>query len=180
MQSSLCTPQAFKSHRIVDPLEDPGSADLTSNVNFSFLREALSRPKLAKREVAGPPPAEAADTQESGKVSTLQATGEKDQPIFVAPLQSQRSFLLSLGLNLRVQKMLDQTSDAKRRENIIQSAQKLVEKNEKIHGMGKTFKVMGFVPSSIPAIADSQMSTPTLEQAADQEQQVFPFGLELD
>lgn len=34
--------RAFKSHAIVDPLEQPGTADLTANVDFSYLKNALS------------------------------------------------------------------------------------------------------------------------------------------
>lgn len=34
--------RAFKSHAIVDPLKDPGTADLTANVDFACLKNALS------------------------------------------------------------------------------------------------------------------------------------------
>jgi len=34
--------RAFKQHRIVDPLADPGVADLTANVDFSLLRQAVA------------------------------------------------------------------------------------------------------------------------------------------
>lgn len=33
--------QAFKNHKIVDPLENPGTADLTSNVDFLHLKSAI-------------------------------------------------------------------------------------------------------------------------------------------
>lgn len=33
--------RAFRSHKIVDPLEDPGKADLTANVDFWHLKSAL-------------------------------------------------------------------------------------------------------------------------------------------
>lgn len=34
--------RAFKSHQIVDPLDQPGTADLTCNVDFSYLKNALA------------------------------------------------------------------------------------------------------------------------------------------
>ncbi|PWN33783.1 DUF185-domain-containing protein [Meira miltonrushii] len=34
--------RAFKSHKIVDPLDAPGTADLTCNVDFSYLKNALA------------------------------------------------------------------------------------------------------------------------------------------
>ncbi|KDN51336.1 DUF185-domain-containing protein [Tilletiaria anomala UBC 951] len=34
--------RAFKQHKIVDPLEDPGTADLTANVDFTHLKHALA------------------------------------------------------------------------------------------------------------------------------------------
>lgn len=33
--------QAFKEHKIVDPLTSPGECDLTTNVDFALLREAV-------------------------------------------------------------------------------------------------------------------------------------------
>ena len=142
--------KGFKAHNIVDPLVEPGSADLTSNVNFTFIREALTNPRLSTNVEAA-----SADSPSSTSESTS---------VFVPALQSQRSFLLSLGLQLRVQKLIDQSKDIRRREEIIKSAERLVDKNEKIHGMGKVFKVLGFVPKT----------------GDGGQQDVFPFGLELD
>lgn len=33
--------QAFKDHKIVDPLLTPGQCDLTANVDFAYLKEAM-------------------------------------------------------------------------------------------------------------------------------------------
>lgn len=33
--------QAFRNHKIVDVFDQPGSSDLTANVDFAYLREAL-------------------------------------------------------------------------------------------------------------------------------------------
>lgn len=142
--------KGFKAHKIVDPLAEPGSADLTSNVNFTFIREALTNPRLRT-------------SVESTAIDSATTTSGSTS-VFVPALQSQRSFLLSLGLQLRVQKLIDQSKDMKRREEIIKSAERLVDKNEKIHGMGKVFKVLGFVPKA----------------GTEGQQDVFPFGLELD
>ena len=35
--------QAFKSHKLHDPLESPGDADLTADVDFAFLRHCVSQ-----------------------------------------------------------------------------------------------------------------------------------------
>lgn len=35
--------QAFKKHQLHDPLSDPGTADLTADVDFSFLREIMQQ-----------------------------------------------------------------------------------------------------------------------------------------
>jgi SAM-dependent MidA family methyltransferase len=34
-------PQAFKGHALADPFDCPGQADLTANVDFAYLTEAL-------------------------------------------------------------------------------------------------------------------------------------------
>ena len=34
-------PQAFKGHALADPFDRPGQADLTANVDFAYLAEAL-------------------------------------------------------------------------------------------------------------------------------------------
>jgi NADH dehydrogenase [ubiquinone] 1 alpha subcomplex assembly factor 7 len=33
--------QAFRHHKIVNVFDTPGSADLTANVDFAYLREAM-------------------------------------------------------------------------------------------------------------------------------------------
>lgn len=163
--------RAFKNHQIVDPLLEPGSSDLTSNVNFAFLREALTSGsssavaarKLEEFQASAQTGATAPLTSDATITVPSSPTSAEPQPAFVPTLLSQRSFLLSLGLQLRIQTLLKNTPDEKRRENMIKAAERLVEKNEKVHGMGKVFKVMGFVPKK-----------------ADAMQEVFPFGQELD
>lgn len=138
----------------MDPLEEPGSADLTSNVDFSALRDSLTSGYTGPGQKA-----------ESISEALTSPPANSRSDIFVPPLLSQRSFLLSLGLQLRVEKLVQNARDDERRKAIIEAAQRLVDKNVKIHGMGKVFKVLGFVPSQSNS-ADSQ--------------EVFPFGSELD
>ena len=40
LPTALVCPQAFRSHRQHNPLSEPGSADLTADVDFSALRSA--------------------------------------------------------------------------------------------------------------------------------------------
>lgn len=127
---------------------------MTSNVDFSALRDAITsrytgpghKAEKLSDALTSPPPSERAQ-------------------VFVPPLLSQRSFLLSLGLQLRVEKLVQNAADDIRRKDIVTAAQRLVDKNVKIHGMGKVFKVMGFVPA---------------QKNGTKEQEVFPFGKELD
>ena len=84
----------------------------------------------------------------------------------VPQLQSQRSFLLSMGIQARVQKLLDTATSEERADTIIKAAERLIDKTEKVSGMGRSFKVMGFVPERKTMDA--------------KEQEVFPFGVELD
>ena len=43
------TLQAVQNHKYVDPLEDPGKADLTAHINFSAVKE-LCKKKLFKTQ----------------------------------------------------------------------------------------------------------------------------------
>ena len=42
--------QAFKDHKLHDPLIDPGSADLTADVDFRYLK-SLARDKGCKNKI---------------------------------------------------------------------------------------------------------------------------------
>lgn len=90
----------------MDVFEEPGSADLTANVDFGYLRESLT--------------------------DTARALG----PI------SQSSFLLSLGLEPRMKKLLDSASTPERKEDIRKAGARLIDPL----GMGTQYQVMGVVP----------------------------------
>jgi NADH dehydrogenase [ubiquinone] 1 alpha subcomplex assembly factor 7 len=100
------TIQAFRNHKIVDVFQEPGSADLTANVDFGYLRESLS--------------------------DTARGLG----PI------SQSNFLLSLGMEPRLQKLLDSASTPERKEDIRKAGARLIDPL----GMGTQYQVMGVVP----------------------------------
>ncbi|PKI84410.1 hypothetical protein MVES_001672 [Malassezia vespertilionis] len=110
--------RAFRNHRIVDPLEMPGQSDLTANVDFSFLEEAVN-------------------------TTNAQAHGP----------MSQHNFLASLGLGMRVQKLV-KDNDASRKHVIEQAALRLVDST----GMGKQYEVMALsappAPNATTKIAD--------------------------
>lgn len=93
--------RAFRSHKIVSPLEMPGQSDLTANVDFSFLDHAIS---------------------------TTEAKGH-------GPM-TQRDFLASLGLKLRVKKLVEDNPPS-RTKDIEQAASRLVD----LTGMGTQYKV---------------------------------------
>lgn len=38
------TTQAFRKHKVVEVFDEPGSSDLTANVDFAYLKEAMSQP----------------------------------------------------------------------------------------------------------------------------------------
>ena len=103
----LSPSQAFRKHKQVDVFEEPGNSDLTANVDFAYLREAID--------------------------PVARALG----PI------TQHDFLLRMGLDLRVKKLVQGALDVARRKHIVQGADRLVS----LTGMGKEYKVMGIVPT---------------------------------
>lgn len=104
-RSSSDSIRGFKKHKIVDIFAEPGSADLTANVDFAYLRESLE----GVAETAGP--------------------------------TTQANFLLSLGLEPRLAKLLGSAKDPEQQKRIQQSAQRLIDKT----GMGTQYSVMAVV-----------------------------------
>ncbi|CAD6588103.1 MAG: hypothetical protein TREMPRED_004934 [Tremellales sp. Tagirdzhanova-0007] len=100
--------RAFRDHKIVDVFEEPGSADLTANVDFAYLREAIS-------DLATP----------------------------LGPIPQSR-FLLSLGLQPRLDKLVSSASSEERRIDIEKGAQRLVDPL----GMGAQYQIMGIVSTT--------------------------------
>ncbi|CAK9782262.1 unnamed protein product [Cutaneotrichosporon oleaginosum] len=97
--------RGFRKHKVVDLFEEPGTADLTANVDFAYLKESLE----GVAETAGP--------------------------------ISQAQFLLSLGLEPRLDKLLASAADQEKRKRIQDGAKRLVDKT----GMGTQYQVMAVV-----------------------------------
>lgn len=57
---------------------------------------------------------------------------------------SQGQFLQSMGLDVRVKKLVDHAADPARKNDITQAAERLIDPV----GMGNQYKVMGIVPKS--------------------------------
>ncbi|GFZ43374.1 hypothetical protein JCM24511_01094 [Saitozyma sp. JCM 24511] len=101
--------RAFRNHKIVDIFDEPGSSDLTANVDFTYLRESLDG---LSAKALGPIP--------------------------------QSQFLLSLGLQPRLTKLLASATDDERRSQLQHGAKRLIDSL----GMGSQYQVMGVVPDS--------------------------------
>ncbi|RSH90450.1 hypothetical protein EHS25_001055 [Saitozyma podzolica] len=101
--------RAFRNHKIVDIFDEPGSSDLTANVDFTYLRESLDG---LSAKALGPIP--------------------------------QSQFLLSLGLQPRLTKLLASATDDERRSQLQHGAKRLIDSL----GMGSQYQVMGVVPAS--------------------------------
>ncbi|KAG7451355.1 DUF185-domain-containing protein [Guyanagaster necrorhizus] len=95
--------RAFKDHRIVDVFERPGECDLTANVDFGYIKEAMG-----------------------------------DLVPTYGPLP-QSQFLVSMGLEARVNMLIRSAKTEERAEDIRKAAQRLVDEA----GMGKEYKVLG-------------------------------------
>ena len=106
VQSVLTGFQGFRNHKIVDIFDEPGSSDLTANVDFTYLSESLS------------------------------PTGSHS----VGPIPQAR-FLLGLGLEPRMSKLLE-TASGERKEDIRKGATRLID----TLGMGSQYQVMGIEP----------------------------------
>ncbi|KAJ9116851.1 hypothetical protein QFC22_004508 [Naganishia vaughanmartiniae] len=111
--------RAFRRHEIVHVFDDPGSADLTANVDFAYMKEAL----------------EGAATPHG--------------PI------NQRTFLTSLGLAPRLDKLLQSAKTKERKLDIANAARRLVNEN----GMGGEYQFLGITPKN--AVAEDQSKQPT-------------------
>ena len=111
--------------------DDPGSADLTANVDFAYLKESLegvgqcrsSHPFLGRL---------IADAKSSRFVSA-----HPHGPM------TQRDFLISLGLAPRLDKLLKNAPDRERKLEIANAAKRLIMED----GMGGQYKVMGVTPA---------------------------------
>ncbi|KAK1927657.1 S-adenosyl-L-methionine-dependent methyltransferase [Papiliotrema laurentii] len=116
--------RAFKNHKIVDIFEEPGTADLTANVDFTYLKESLAD---SGTHTLGPIP--------------------------------QSAFLLRLGLQARLQKLLDSAPTPERKEDLRQGAMRLIDRL----GMGSQYQVMG-VTTTPPEVEVYPFPLPSADQ----------------
>jgi NADH dehydrogenase [ubiquinone] 1 alpha subcomplex assembly factor 7 len=114
----------------VNVFDTPGSSDLTANVDFAYLKEALEGTGMSM--LCPMPP------------SILTKLYENSHPARPLGPLSQMQFLLSLGMGTRVDKLIDSASSQERKDDISGSAKRLVDPL----GMGAQYQVMGIVPSS--------------------------------
>uniref|UniRef100_A0A131Y4J2 Protein arginine methyltransferase NDUFAF7 n=1 Tax=Ixodes ricinus TaxID=34613 RepID=A0A131Y4J2_IXORI len=98
--------RAFKNHTLHPVLSEPGTADLTADVDFSYLKRILA-----------------------GKALTF------------GPV-TQEQFLKNMGINIRLQKLLDNCQDADLRQELL-SGYDMLTNPEK---MGERFKFFGVFP----------------------------------
>ncbi len=105
------------------PFTTPGDCDLTANVDFATLKEAIrDTPQGTSICLPG---------GEDLTTGTVRALG----PI------SQQTFLLKMGLEARIAGLMRSAVDDDRRRAIQQAGLRLVDGSSQ--GMGKTFQVMG-------------------------------------
>ncbi|XP_071891751.1 protein arginine methyltransferase NDUFAF7, mitochondrial [Anas platyrhynchos] len=98
--------RGFRNHKLHDVLKAPGTADLTADVDFSYLR------KMAQ-----------------GKIATL------------GPIK-QREFLKNMGVDLRMQVLLQNSRDSATREQLLHSYDMLMNPKK----MGDRFHFFALLP----------------------------------
>lgn len=111
--------RAFKDHKIVDVFSDPGQCDLTANVDFRYLQEAMA---------------------DLGSHLLFSASFAVD--LFAVPTLgpiSQAKFLTKMGLEPRLEALKNAAKTDERREAIESAAKRLVDPD----GMGKEYQVLG-------------------------------------
>ncbi|XP_071595257.1 protein arginine methyltransferase NDUFAF7, mitochondrial isoform X2 [Heliangelus exortis] len=98
--------RGFRNHKLHDVLKDPGTADLTADVDFSYLRK-----------------------MSQGKAATL------------GPIK-QREFLKNMGIDLRLQVLLQNSHDPATREQLLHSYDMLMNPKK----MGDCFNFFALLP----------------------------------
>ncbi|XP_019884478.1 protein arginine methyltransferase NDUFAF7, mitochondrial [Camponotus floridanus] len=99
--------RAFYQHKLHDPLLNPGTADLTADVDFSLMKEIA----------------------------------EKDNRLITFGPVTQRKFLKSLGIDLRLKMILQNATNVQKQQ--IESGYHMITDEDK---MGNCFQVLSFFP----------------------------------
>jgi NADH dehydrogenase [ubiquinone] 1 alpha subcomplex assembly factor 7 len=134
--------QAFRRHEIVHVFDDPGSADLTANVDFAYMKEALAG-------VGKPFPI----PKPNIILTFLPLKATPHGPI------NQRSFLTSLGLAPRLDRLLQSAPTRERKVEIANAARRLVDER----GMGGEYQFLGVTPRRV------------VEEVVKEGEEVYPF-----
>ena len=107
----------------------PGECDLTANVDFAFLKEAVSESRMHR------PLSPFTDLPPLTRLPSVLTHG----PI------SQADFLTRMGIDVRVEALKSQAAP-ERAEEIEKAAKRLTD----LTGMGKQYQVLGFTSETIP------------------------------
>ena len=92
--------KAFKNHKLHDPLVEPGTADLTADVDFSALKWAAQNPAR------------------SGKSNLIYGTVD------------QRTFLTKMGIDLRLEKLIEVSQSESTKSDLKSAHRMLTDPNE--------------------------------------------------
>lgn len=127
---SSCFDQGFRNHQIVDPLAEPGSTDLTANVNFNWLGQAVE--------------ADGELTQLRWICCCIQFESHALCAGSFAGPMTQREFLGHMGIQVRVNRLIKSMSDD-RADAMLKAAYRLVD----AVGMGTEYKMAAILPKSV-------------------------------
>jgi SAM-dependent MidA family methyltransferase len=125
--------RAIKQHKFVHPLSDLGECDLSCDVDFSALRQAITDLQRTSKPTNGP-------------------------SLSVAGPATQGSFLLEMGIVDRADRLLQSLSDEAQMKQLIASFERLVSKDQ----MGEIYKVLAVTavdttgPKAAPYFTDNK------------------------
>lgn len=133
---------AIRDHKFVSLLEQPGSADLSAHVDFAALRQAVE--ELGRDAEAGEEPGRDAEAGNATPKQAAEAASSRVATRCFGPL-TQATFLQRLGVEHRVQRLLDVATQAQAKD-LVQGYARLVGRWEGARfwpsEMGKNYKVM--------------------------------------
>ncbi|THH15964.1 hypothetical protein EW146_g4596 [Bondarzewia mesenterica] len=140
--------RAFKDHKIVDPFHRPGQCDLTANVDFAYLKEAMTDLLSAHFVNTYGWSRHLAPTAFDSHLPCYSATT-------YGPI-TQHDFLMRMGIGKRVEDLQSKATSEGRKTTVENDAKRLVD----LTGMGKEYKVLGVVS---PPPAAGHMVWPFVE-----------------
>lgn len=127
--------QAFRNHKIVDVFHRPGECDLTVNVDFAYLAEAVA--DLGMQQPNLLPLHRLIILVHIFTWMIPNAT--QYVAVTYHGLLSQATFLQRMGLQMRVEALQESARSEDRKKEIATAAQRLID----LTGMGSQYQVMG-------------------------------------